>query len=76
MRGTGRSFRRLSVAETKSVKARRLNIIPVGRRDTANALVGRMAVDDHKRGWFDLLNGLYLPGAEPPNENNLVKIIR
>jgi hypothetical protein len=35
-----------------------------------------MAVDDHKRGWFELLNGLDLPGAEPPKAGDLVKIVR
>jgi hypothetical protein len=35
-----------------------------------------MAVDDHKRGWFELLNGLDLPGADPPKAGDLVKIVR
>lgn len=76
MRAIAHSFRRLSVAEAKSMTARRLKIIPVGRRDTVDALAGRMAVDDHERGWFELLNGLDLPGAEPPKAGDLVKIVR
>ncbi|MED5338297.1 MAG: M48 family metalloprotease [Pseudomonadota bacterium] len=76
MRAIAHSFRRLSVAEARSMTARRLKIIPVGRRDTVDALAGRMAVDDHKRGWFELLNGLDLPGAEPPKACDLVKIVR
>ena len=76
MRAIAYSFRRLSVAEAKSMTARRLKIIPVGPRDTVNALAGRMAVDDHKRGWFEFLNGLDLPGAEPPKAGDLVKIVR
>ena len=71
LRAVARSFRRLSVVETNSVKARRVTIIPVGRRDTVNALAGRMVVGDHKRGWCELLNGLDLPAAEPPKAGDL-----
>ena len=47
MRAIVRSFRKLSEAETKSVKACRLKIIPVGRADTGNDLAGQMAVNSH-----------------------------
>ena len=54
MRAIARSFRRLSVAEAKSMTARRLKIIPVGRRDTVDALAGRSGI--HGARW---------PGADP-----------
>ena len=54
MRAIAHSFRRFSAAEAKSMTARRLKIITFGRRDTVNALAGRMAVDDHKRDWLEL----------------------
>ncbi|MED5518773.1 MAG: hypothetical protein VX612_08615, partial [Pseudomonadota bacterium] len=72
MRAIARSFRRLSVAEAKSMTPRRLKIIPVGRRDMVNALAGQMAIDDQKRGWFELLSGHNLPGDEPPKAGDLV----
>ena len=76
MRAIARSCRRLSVAETNSVKARPLKIIPAGRCYMVNALAGRMADDDHKCGWYELLNGLDLPGAELPKAGDLVKVVR
>ena len=76
MRNLVRSFRRLSASEAKSVKARRLKIVPVGHRDTVGGLAARMVVDDHKKGWFEVLNGLTLPGAEAPKAGDLVKLVR
>ena len=75
MRAIARSFWRLSVAETKTMTAHRLKIISDGRCDTVNALAGRMAVDGHKRGWFELLIGLDPPGVEPSKAGDLVKIV-
>ena len=75
MREIARSFRRLSAAQARSVKARRLKIVSVGGQDTVAGLA-RAAVDDHKKGWFEVLNGLGLLGAEAPKAGDLVKLVR
>jgi predicted Zn-dependent protease len=52
------SVRRLSPAETQSVRSRRVAVVRVGNGDTINSLAARMAYDDDRVNRFLTLNHL------------------
>src|SRR5580704_2543522 len=67
------SFRRLTLAEIKSVKPFRLRIVKVGPHDGVESLASRLALVDHQIERFRVLNGL--EGNERPRPGDFVKII-
>ncbi|MGL4964833.1 MAG: M48 family metalloprotease [Inquilinus sp.] len=72
MRRAVASFRRIGAAEAAVVRPRRLAVVPVRRRDTVAALVGRMRVEAAEA-WFRLLNDV--PKNALPPRGSLVKLI-
>ncbi len=58
LRGTTYSFARLSASEAARIRPLRLRVVTVAPGDTAESLAAQMALSDHRRDWFDVLNGL------------------
>jgi len=52
------SFRRMSLKESQGAKPLRIRIVSVGPTDTVESLARRMAISDHPRERFLVLNGL------------------
>lgn len=67
------SFRQLSAQEAAALRARRIEVVAVGARDTAETLSRRMAFDDYRLERFLALNGLE-PG-QGLRAGQMVKII-
>jgi predicted Zn-dependent protease len=67
------SFRRLSAEEARAIGPRRLQVVTVGPRDTADSLARRMAFEDLRRERFELINGL-APG-QPLEPGRRVKLV-
>ncbi|MBK0401108.1 M48 family metalloprotease [Limibaculum sp. M0105] len=74
MARSAQTFRRLSDAERRAIKARRIEIVTVGAGDTAESLGRRMAVDALPVERFRVLNGLS-SGAQPARGEE-VKLVR
>jgi predicted Zn-dependent protease len=68
-----RSFRRMSLAESRQVKPLHIQIVTTGPADTVETLASRMAVTDHKRERFLVLNGLGPHDSIKPGQK--VKIV-
>jgi predicted Zn-dependent protease len=66
------SVRRIGAAEAAAVRPRRLDLVPVRRRDKVAGLVGRMRVEVPDA-WFRLLNDV--PGDALPASGTKVKLI-
>ncbi|MCR5880602.1 hypothetical protein [Phenylobacterium sp. J367] len=67
------SFRRLSAEEARALRPRRIEVVTVGPRDTAETLAQRMAFEDLRRERFELINGL-APG-QPVRPGQRVKLV-
>jgi predicted Zn-dependent protease len=68
-----RSMRTLSIEEAAALRARRIDVVTVGARDTADTLARRMAFDTHQLDRFLALNGRDSGGAISTGEQ--VKIV-
>ena len=73
MRRAAYSFRRLSVAEAAALKPLRIRVVEVRAGDTVDRMARRMALDEFRLEWFQVLNGL-APGAVL-KPGQLVKIV-
>ena len=73
LRHTTYSFRRLSAAEAAAVRPLRIKVIPVKAGDTVQSLSARQPLEQFRREWFGLINGI------GPNQQlrlgQLIKII-
>lgn len=67
------SVRRMTDAEARGVRPRRLDIITVGRNDTVASLAQRMAYSTYQADRFQVLNGLAANAALTPGQK--VKIV-
>jgi predicted Zn-dependent protease len=67
------SFKRLTAAEANAIKPMRVQVVTVGKKDTAESLAARMPFDSYRLERFLALNGLR-PG-EPLTVGQEVKII-
>jgi len=67
------SLHRLDAAERAEARPRRIQVIRVRPGDTADSLAARMAVVDHRREWFEAINGLAPGDALAPGDR--VKIV-
>jgi predicted Zn-dependent protease len=68
-----RSFRQISEAEAAALRPRRIELVQVGARDTAQTLAHRMAFDDFQLERFLALNGL--ASASDLRAGQTVKIV-
>jgi predicted Zn-dependent protease len=67
------SVRRMSDADARAVRPRRLDVVTVGRNDTLATMAGRMAYSTYQTERFQVLNGLAANTALKPGQK--VKII-
>lgn len=67
------SMNRLSEAEARAVRPRRVHLVTVGAGDSVQSLAARMAYDDHQVERFRVLNGL--AGSAAPRVGSRVKIV-
>jgi predicted Zn-dependent protease len=67
------SVRRLTAAEAGAIRPRRIDVVTVGRSDTAQSLAQRMAFDNSRLERFLVLNGL--PGNAVLSPGDRVKIV-
>ncbi|ARQ02886.1 M48 family metalloprotease [Pseudorhodoplanes sinuspersici] len=67
------SFRRMSVAESRSARPLRLKIVTVGPRDTVEKLASQMGYADRQLERFRVLNGLDVNDKLKPGD--LVKLV-
>ena len=67
------SMTRMSEAETRAIRPRRVHLVTVGRNDSVSSLAARMAYDDHQVERFRVLNGL--GASDAPRVGSRVKIV-
>ncbi len=73
LRRTTYSFRRLTRAEAAAIAPRRIRIYRTETASTVDALAQRMALEDHRREWFEVLNGVAADARIPAGR--LVKLV-
>ncbi|MGE0255023.1 MAG: M48 family metalloprotease [Alphaproteobacteria bacterium] len=74
LRETTYSFRRLTAEERNSVRPRRIAVRTVEPGMTVATFARQMQVDSAPEEWFRVINGLIVPGEQPP-VGQLVKIV-
>ncbi len=72
-RRTTYSFRRLGAEEARTLRPLRLRVVAVRAGDTVDSLARQMALDEHQRRRFELLNGLASGDAVRPGDK--VKLV-
>jgi predicted Zn-dependent protease len=73
LRRTTYSFKRLTAAEARAIKPLRVDVVTVGKGDSAESLAARMPFDSYRLERFLALNGMDREQALIPGEK--VKVI-